>query len=513
MDSRHRIWLLPLIVLALLSAGLYFYHYIPDDTFITLRYARNVARGDGFVFNEGVRLEGYTNFLWLILLSSAARIGLPLLPTARALSLLFSLALLWATFAVSRDMARRRDLEGWEEGLASALPPMLLAASPPYLAWSLSGTEIPLYALLLLAGFELLRRRRPLAAIFAAFGLLGLVRPEGLLFYALAGALLLARGEKRGAVIATGAAVLALLYGPYLIWKWSYFGSLVPNTFYAKTGPLGLLIRNGARYVGGFITSYGYLAVLGLLLMKRVIPEEGPARLALPFVLLHWAALLLLGGDWMPHFRLLLPTLPLVLLILNEGLVLSILQGQIERTETERGGTLPIVAMVLVLFVMFPGGLRYERFENERFAVHLFSRLGKSLGMMLPPETSLGLGSTGAIGYYTDMEIVDILGLTEREIAREGRIVTTQPGHMKTDGARVLDREPDLLLLGNIQVHRGRRGVDEMPLKVQEQDIARRPRFTREYEFVNIPLGGHFYLSCFKRKDYFLPVAGGEPRR
>ncbi len=265
------------------------------------------------------------------------------------------------------------------------------------------------------------------------------------------------------------------------------------------------MLSNGAKYVGAFLASYGYLVVLGALLMKGSFPKRGLVVTALPFVLAHWAALLLLGGDWMPHFRLLLPTLPLVLMIMNEGLVTAISQRKTENAEPGRGGSLPLVAMVLVIFVMFPGGLRYERFENERFAVHLFSRLGRSLRTMLPPATSLGLGSTGAIGYYSDMEIVDILGLTEEHIARRGRIVATQPGHMKTDGAYVLERKPDLLLLGNVQIHRGRRDAEEMPLKVQEEDIAGQPAFARDYEFISIPLGNRYYLSCFKRKDYFLP--------
>lgn len=508
MDARHRIWLLPLIVLALLTAGLYFYHYVPDDTFITLRYARNVARGDGFVFNTGVRLEGYTNFLWLTILAAAERMGLPLLLTARTLSLLFSLAALGLTFSLSRDQVRRAGLGGWDEGLAAALPPMLLAASAPFLVWSLSGSEIPLYTTLLLLGYKFLRDGRADTTVFAVFGLLGLVRPDGLLFYAVAGIILLRRGENRRGIIVRGAAVWLLLFGPYLIWKWLYFGSLVPNTFYAKSGPVGLMLSNGAKYVGAFLASYGYLIFLGALLMKGSFPKKGLAVTALPFVLAHWAALLLLGGDWMPHFRLLLPTLPLVLIIMNEGLVTSVSRRQIETAEANRGGPLPLVAMALVIFVMFPGGLRYERFENERFAVHLFSRLGKSLHMMLPEGTSLGLGSTGAIGYYTDMEIVDILGLTEEPIARRGRIVASQPGHMKTDGAYVLERKPDLLLLGNVRVHRGRRNAEEIPLKVQEEDIARQPAFARDYEYVSIPLGNHYYLSCFKRKDYFLP--GGE---
>lgn len=510
MDARHWIWILPLITLALLVAGLYFYHYVPDDTFITLRYARNVARGDGFVFNRGVHLEGYTNFLWLIILAAASRLGLPLLGTARALSLVFSLIVLGLTFSLSRDSVRRATLKGWDGGFASLLPSMLLSASAPFLVWSLAGTEIPLYTALLLLGFKLLRDGRPPAAVFTVFGLLGLVRPDGLLFYALAGIFLLRRGGNRGGIVATGAALLLFFFGPYLTWKWFYFGSLVPNTFYAKTGPPDLMLSNGAKYIGAYMASYGYLLILGMLLLKKNFLKERMMVQALAFVLAHWSALLLLGGDWMPHFRLLLPTLPLVLLAMNEGLVAAVAQRSAQIPEGERGSSIPLVAMVLVLFVMFPGGLRYERFEKERFAVHLFSRLGKSLQVMLPPGTSLGLGSTGAIGYYTDMEIVDILGLTEKHIARRGLVVASQPGHMKTDGAYVLGRKPDLLLLGNVQVHRGWRSADDMPLKVQEEDIARQPEFARDYRFINIPLGKHFYLSCYKRDNYFLPF--GEER-
>ena len=39
-----------------------------DDAFISFRYAANLARGDGLVFNPGMPpVEGYTNFLWTVL--------------------------------------------------------------------------------------------------------------------------------------------------------------------------------------------------------------------------------------------------------------------------------------------------------------------------------------------------------------------------------------------------------------------------------------------------------------
>jgi hypothetical protein len=63
----------------------------------------------------------------------------------------------------------------------------------------------------------------------------------------------------------------------------------------------------------------------------------------------------------------------------------------------------------------------------------------------------------------------------------------------------VLDREPDLLLLGNIQVHRGKRPEDLERIKVQERDIILDRRFSESYEFLNIPLGDGFFLSCYGR--------------
>ena len=56
------------LVLLLLGHAFYF-NYISDDAFITFRYADNFIRGKGLVYNAGERVEGYTNFLWLILLS------------------------------------------------------------------------------------------------------------------------------------------------------------------------------------------------------------------------------------------------------------------------------------------------------------------------------------------------------------------------------------------------------------------------------------------------------------
>lgn len=42
--------------------------HIQDDTFISLRYVKNFINGNGLVFNPNERVEGYTNFLWVVIL-------------------------------------------------------------------------------------------------------------------------------------------------------------------------------------------------------------------------------------------------------------------------------------------------------------------------------------------------------------------------------------------------------------------------------------------------------------
>lgn len=485
----------------MLVGGLFIFSYVPDDAFITLRYARNALRGEGFVFNAGEKIEGYTSFLWLLILVSAGTLGAPLIITSRILGLIFSVG----TLVLAGFAARANERAGVGNGsavrgdagraLAVFLPPMLIAASPPFLAWCLSGTETPLFTFLLLAGCMLLRTGARDGAALVVFGLLGLVRPEGVLLYALAFVLILARSPNKTGIAVAGLGTAAVFYAPYLIWKWRYFGALIPNALYANAGPPGLTIRNGARYLFGFILSYGYLLAVGLFLLQGTGGKR--ERLVAPLLLVAalWCTVLVLGGDWLPHYRLLLPTLPLIMIIASEGV-----------RAAARGARLSALAFMFVFLAMVPGAVGYNAFLAERVTVRAFALLGQRLRDILPPGTSIACGSPGAIGYYTDMRVIDIFGRTEAQIARRGRIVATQPGHIKTDGAYVLGRKPDLLLFGNVQIHRGEWERDRMPLKPQENEIAARPEFSQEYEFVNIPLGGNFYLSCFKRQGFFLPL-------
>ncbi len=67
--------LLTLIFLTLLTVFLFF-RFSTEDSYITYRYARNLAEGKGFVYNEGERFLGTTAPFYALILALSVLLGL-----------------------------------------------------------------------------------------------------------------------------------------------------------------------------------------------------------------------------------------------------------------------------------------------------------------------------------------------------------------------------------------------------------------------------------------------------
>ncbi len=99
-SSWERIALLTIVLLFLYQALSYWALIGPaviDDAFISLRYARELAAGNGLVFNPGDPVEGYTSFLWTLGLGAISVFGADPLPTAQALGVACGLVTIWAS--------------------------------------------------------------------------------------------------------------------------------------------------------------------------------------------------------------------------------------------------------------------------------------------------------------------------------------------------------------------------------------------------------------------------------
>ncbi|MEJ5225971.1 MAG: hypothetical protein WHV44_16040, partial [Anaerolineales bacterium] len=227
--------------------ALYFGRWIIDDAGISYAYARSLAQGYGLVSQPGMPpVEGFTNFAWVLLLAPFFWLGLfdPIV-TPKVLGM----ALTGLTFWLA---ARTLQRVSPHPRLGAVIVLTLLALNTSFVVWSISELENPLTACLTALLFYRLTdwqtaaftpsRTARLAGL--AF-LITLTRPDGLLFAVVFPSLLAIQAARRvvsaRAALRTGAryaAVLILLLGGLTLFRYLYFGDLLPNTFYVKGGSL-----------------------------------------------------------------------------------------------------------------------------------------------------------------------------------------------------------------------------------------------------------------------------------
>lgn len=319
--------------------------WLCDDAFISFRYAWNLVRGNGLVFNPGERVEGYTNFLWTLWCAIPLALGADVEPFAIGSGLVL--------FAVLLGLLYREHLTA---GLPGVLPLALVGAavSPDLAIFATCGLETCLVAVLALAGYAALAsRRRALAGVL--FGVATLARPDAALFVVAGGLFALWEdGERPGVrflslerfrgALALGASAAAFVV-PHLVFRYLYYGDLVPNTYYAKSANLSWWSQ-GLTYVALVFARYWPLLVGPLLLpivwwRTRQRPldaaSQGDLRrlalasaLALPYVVY----VAKVGGDFM-FARLLVPVMPLLLVALERALVVVVRVAVRERGPAE----------------------------------------------------------------------------------------------------------------------------------------------------------------------------------
>jgi hypothetical protein len=84
------------------------YDFITDDAYISFVYARNFAEHGELVFNLGQYVEGYTNFLWTLLLGLGMLVKIPPEYSARILAATCGIVTLVVTMLVlERALGRK----------------------------------------------------------------------------------------------------------------------------------------------------------------------------------------------------------------------------------------------------------------------------------------------------------------------------------------------------------------------------------------------------------------------
>jgi len=423
--------------------------WVTDDAFISFRYAQNLVRGHGLVFNVGERVEGYTNFLWTVVIAAGMKLGIDPILFTQILGLAGFVATIVVLAVASRSLFRSRS-GTWIPfaGLACALHRDLQV-------WATGGLETSWVTLAITIGVVLLafaRENRAVAAAGLVLVAAILLRPDAIMAYAGGFAFLLLAGPRRPRTILAFSLPLLLVFLPYWGIRAAYYGHFYPNTYYAKSAHL-VHYAQGLKYATLYGITYVSFPILILVALLSVIvlvarsrrgpshPEDRLLLLASMVVLLFTAYVIRVGGDFM-FGRFLVTITPLAFLAGECALHRFIVSAPARTT----------VGLALALSVL----LRPNVFAKETIVDGIADERS-----YYPPESVLQnrrraerlreiLGGTGvkvafyggyaSYAYYSEVDpaIEATTGLTDEHIAHQPIAQRGRVGHEKTASTEYL---------------------------------------------------------------------------
>jgi len=425
---------------------------IIDDAFITFRYSWNLIHGNGLTYNLGERVEGTSSSLFAVLMAVPIALGADPHSAAGWLgSIAFAGCCVAAYFGVRACV---RD----ESSRPLALSAAAIVASSSQLAFhSQTGLETVLYASLVAAGIAAQLNaavsERPSAAWASLFGVAALFRIEGVLFFLLAFAIGCAwRGRAEGAWARAKLEFFrfAVVFGPWLVFRLAYFGSLLPNSVLAKRVNLAWLFHSTAhaaldRLLQGpsvaLLRSYvqDHLLATALLVGALLLDRTRQAGVTAVAFALGCAGLVVWSdGDWMPYARLLTPCIvPLAI-----GAVVGLRGFFFHGEQRTRLGHFPSYALAGLSIALIIARARTPLDVEAVRSVNLdrMREMGKRLAPLARRDDLVATETAGILPYYWGTRTLDMLGLCDRHIARSG---TPAPnGSGREDLAYVLAKRP-----------------------------------------------------------------------
>jgi len=474
---REYLPLLPAIAAYSLLA--WWLSFTQDDAYISYRYVANFLNGHGLVFNIGERIEGFTNFGWVVYLILWGGIGVGYITVSKITGFLLGAAVVVVTHLIAQEVFA--DNKNWFR----YLPAYLVGTNLSLAYWSPAGLETAAFVFCVsLALLWYLQRNR---LLIAALLLAVWIRPEGAVVAALL-VLIEAIIEHRLPRFSLSCAAIALILSlPFVGFKLIYYGSILPNPFYAKTGMSWQYLSAGAVYAGEFFRHYGFLGLglLILLLLHRRVSSQGRALWL--FMIGYSVYIVAIGGDVLKVHRFFLP-------IVGVSAVLAALA--IERLSFRLAPKTKLLVAILsgVVLVGLTIDLPYRTVTsfnyNERAFTTRHSFLARQMKLADTTSFSTATPTIGIFGYeLLGHDVIDMLGLTDSTVARHSDPAI--PGMETTwkerrhNSVYLLKRAPDYIVFS----------TGSKPSAPAEKALLLYPQFLESYRL----------LAWYYRNDEFNP--------
>lgn len=405
-----------------------------DDVFITLRYVQNILHGAGPVFNPGERLEAISNPVWMWLLSILAetmRLSSPagILILAKSTAFLLHCLSSFLFFELLYSRSGKQLLSLTFAGI--------FAAHPFVATFAIVGLENPLLIFLLLAILFLMNKKETMGSrvelwISLLISILILARPEAIMYfpcyllYLIRDKIVNHRAEVHASVTLQ-ALIPAICMALFAVWRVWYYGSLLPSTVYAKNAPQLSTFAEGAWYVLQFIFLGAGPILLPYFWFRRTVWFGRINYAKMPPLLVFCVCILFIqilftiyvGGDWMPGFRFLLITFPLLLLLIASDRVFCNLVNS------------KIVMILVLSFIAgsilarkYQSGFQHQDSALLHGQITLMPQssieIAEALGHIASPGQTILIGEAGLVPFLNpQLTFDDVFGLLNQHISRD----------------------------------------------------------------------------------------------
>ena len=449
-----------------------------EDFLITYRFSENLARGHGLVYSPGEHVYGFTSplnallpalFAWL---SGATDFVLPLW-----LFRFVSLAGLIVAFVSVTSVLAREHAGSRAAFFACCLFPLMAVLEIKTTAFAMCGQEAGLVLAFLAPAFALVWLGWKESAELGGVLWAGLMysRPDGCVYIAIiALAALIFETESRrqlvSALVRSGL-ICAMLYLPWLLFTWAYYGSPIPHTIVAK---------HGAEYVARFYDSdrtvfgvFGSLAA-GIrtvpdMLLWGLAPIYDEAGSGWPrwthdceFILesvaiLYWliptrdrmgrmaslVSFLIFGylvyvNIAAPHAPWYLPPLAFMSLLTLVAAVAATMRRFAGIPVAKGSAMLALIGVLGLMGFLFVSSLRPLRLKQD--LVESGNR--RLVGLWLKDHVRKGEGvylePLGYIGYFSQCKMLDWPGLVSPEVVAARRKLPSESGYTWSETAELL---------------------------------------------------------------------------
>jgi hypothetical protein len=413
-----------------------------DDAYITYQYARQMARGYPYQYNDGdPPTTGMTSPLFGLLLAGVYPLGFTgerLVAFTVGIGVLWLGLIAWLTYRLASHLLPPHPPQSWrgKRGGWPLMAAVLVLLSGPVQWGCFNGMEMGFFTMLTLAALDaFLAGRTAWCALW--LGLAGLTRPEGLILTGLIWAATLAKGLRNPRLVSKQLGFLSAAVGvglvPLLI-NWTLTGTTAASGLQAKSWWFNVPFypEDIVRFISGF---YGRIIV-------RFLGWESPARWFVPpgvllFALLGWISLgmqrrwtalavtilwflvgtlstaTLITATW--HLgRYQVPFVPLITALTVCGLAFFS-----RRTVQQWQRVLLGLAVLMLLGFSIYGSLGFVRSYRHAVGTMVRQQLAvvEWLRENLPPDARVGVHDIGSLRYLGQRATYDLIGLTTAHAA------------------------------------------------------------------------------------------------